>query len=363
LNLRRLAESVALPLLAVVGALVVGGMVMASSGMAPLDGFSAILYGALGTPSRLGATLNKSIPLILVGLAVALPWRCGLLNIGGEGQIYMGGLAATLVALNVQGLPWAAHAPLVILAGFAGGALWAAIPGWLRARLKMNELITTIMLNYVAFWIVSYLVHGVMKDPAGGGYPWSVEFPATASLPILLPAYRVHLGLALALAAALVAHFGLWHTVFGLEVRMAGDGPELARLAGIKVERTLVAAMAIGGGLAGLAGMAEIAGVQHRLSDFFSSNYGFDAITVAMVAGGNPLGVILAGLFFGVLRTGADSASRAAGMPASISSIIQAVALLFLVAGRSPVLVRALARRQTERKVHVRDTQPSTAVN
>jgi simple sugar transport system permease protein len=341
-----------MPIFAIFLALVFGGIVMVISGIKPLEGYQAMLRGAFGGPARLGVTLTKATPLILAGLGVALPLRCGLVNLGAEGQVYIGALTATLAAIAFRGLPWAIHMPLVIAAAFLGGALWGAIPGWMRARLKLNELITTIMLSYIAFWIVSYLVHGPMKDPAGGGYPWSVEIPETAVLPIIFKEHRINLGIVLALIAAILSHLLLWSTTFGYKMRAVGAGPLAARLAGINARRTTVLTFAIGGGLAGMAGMSEIMGVQFRLSDFFSPGYGWDGVVIAMAGQANPIGVVLMGLFFGALRNGADSASRSIAMPASISLMIQASALLFVIAGNSAVLRRKLARRRT----HARDS-------
>lgn len=352
-------SAVVMPTLAILLALAFGGLVMATSGIKPLEGYQALFRGAFGGPARIGVTVTKATPLILAGLGVALPLRCGLVNLGAEGQVYIGALTATIAALAFHDLPWAVHMPLVIAAGFAGGALWGAIPGWLRARLKLNELITTIMLSYIAFWIVSYLVHGPMKDPSGGGYPWSVKLPESAVLPIIIKQYRINLGIVLALVAAALSHFLLWHTSFGFEMRAVGAGPMAARLAGINSERTTVLTFSIGGGLAGLAGMSEIMGVQFRLSDFFSPGYGWDGVVVAMAGQANPLGVVLIGLFFGALRNGAESASRSIGMPASISLIIQASTLLFVIASNSVVLRRSLSRRQ----IHDRDTSPAVPVD
>ncbi|MBN1668646.1 MAG: ABC transporter permease [Anaerolineales bacterium] len=354
------ARSLLVPLAATLAALMVGGLVMALIGINPWAGFKAIFEGAFSSPTRIGAALTKATPLILAGLAVALPFRSGILNIGGEGQIYIGALAATLVALGPKDLPIAIHLPLVLLAGFAGGFVWGAIPGWLRAKLKLNELITTIMLNYVGFWIVSYLVHGPIKDPGGSGYPWSVKIPVTAELPILLKSYQINLGLAVALIMAVVSHFLLWRTSFGFEMRAVGCGREAARLAGIDPKRTIILTLAIGGGLAGLAGLAEVMGVQHRLSDFFSPNYGYDAVVVALVGQSSPLGVVIAGLFFGALRSGTDAAARTIALPASIAHIIQALTLLFVIGSNSDIFKRFWQKR---RKASVRNVGSTTPVS
>jgi general nucleoside transport system permease protein len=351
-------RSLVVPLAAAIAAVFVGVFVMALTGLDPWEGLQALAWGAFGSEARLGVTLTKATPLILAGLAVALPFRSGLLNIGGEGQLYIGALFATLAALGFNGLPAVIHLPLVVIAGFTGGALWGAIPGWLRAKLKLNELITTIMLNYVAFWVISYLVHGPMKDPNGGGYPWSVEIPESSILPIIATGLRINLGLVLALAAAALAAFVLWRTCFGFEMRAVGSGPLAARLAGINIERTVVLTLALGGGLAGLAGMAEIMGVQYRLSDFFSPGYGFDGVVVALVGQSNPVGVVIAALFFGAVRNGAESASRSIGVPASIALIIQTLTLLFVVGSNSPVLARAWLRRRQKRAADARPAVP-----
>jgi simple sugar transport system permease protein len=346
------------PLLATVAALAVGMVVIATAGIDPWTGIKALLYGAFGTPARVGVTITNATPLILAGLAVALPFRCGLLNIGGEGQVYMGALAATVVALGLHGLPWAVHMPLVIVSGFAGGAAWGAVPGWLRARLKLNELITTIMLNYVAFWIVSYLVHTVMKDPNGGGYPWSVQIPESAVLPMILSQYRINLGIVLAVGLVAVTAFVLWRTCFGFEMRAVGSSPLSSRLAGINIERTTVLTLALGGGLAGLAGLTEVMGVQHRLSDFFSPGYGFDGLVVALVGQSNPVGVLVTALFFGALRNGVESASRSTGLPESIAQLLQALTLLFVIGSNSVVFVRMWHKRRQERAAGARTTVP-----
>jgi len=351
-------RAVGVPLLAIIAALALGGGVMALSDIGRLEGYVALARGAFGGPSRIGVTVTKATPLILAGLGVALPFRCGLINLGGEGQVYIGALLATVVAIALPELPWAISMPLVIASGFLGGGLWGAIPGWLRAEFDLNELITTIMLGYIAFWVVSYLVHGPMKDPSGGGYPWSVKVPDSAVLPILLKKYRINLGIVLALLAAVVSHFILRRTAFGFEMRAVGAGPEAARMAGIDAKRTTILTFLLGGGLAGLAGMVEIMGVQFRLSDFFSPGYGWDAVVVALAGQTTPIGVVLIGLFFGALRNGADSASRSIGVPASISLIIQALTLLFVIGSNSTVLFRAIRRRRTTRAADVDPAVP-----
>lgn len=337
--------------LAIAGALLVSGGTLALAGYRPLEVYGVMVDGALGSPQAIGVTVTNAIPLILAGLGVALPFRSGLLNIGGEGQIYIGALGATLVALAFPGLPPAVHLPLALLGGFVGGGLWGAIPGWLRASKNLNEIITTIMLNYIGFWVVSYLVHGPLKDPDSYGYAWTVKVPLSARLPTILPDARIHLGIVVAVILAALAHFLLWHTTLGFEMRAVGAGPETSRFAGIAVRRSTVLSLLIGGGLAGTAGAAVILGVQYRLSDFFSPGYGFDAIAVALVGQTTPFGVVGAGLFFGALSNGVGSAHRALGVAQGTTSFIQGVTMMFIIASQSLTLIRLLQKRRTVRLV------------
>ncbi|OGR91228.1 MAG: hypothetical protein A2V88_11135 [Elusimicrobia bacterium RBG_16_66_12] len=344
-------QAVILPVAAVLAALGVGSVMIALAGFKPLEIYASMAVAAVGTPQGLGVSVTNAIPLILAGLGVALPFRCGLLNIGGEGQIYVGALFATLVGLGLHGLPLAVHLPLALLAGFIGGGIWGAIPGFLRASRGLSEIIVTIMLNYIGFWIVSYLVHGPLKDPESYGYSWTMKVPVTAQLPIILPEARIHLGIVVALLAACVAHYLLWHSVPGFEMRAVGAGAQTARFAGIRVGRSTVLSMFIGGGLAGLAGTSVILGVQYRLSDFFSAGYGFTAIAVALVGRTSPVGVVFAGLFFGGLLNGVNNAQRSVGIPMGIALSLQGLILLFMIAGQSPALIRWLRKRRTARRV------------
>ncbi len=360
-NLRSLGRALFIPMGAVALALLIGALLIAAVGVAPGTAYAKLFQGAFGIdplwilgqpladlisrPIRLGNSITEAIPLILAGLAVALPFRCGLLNIGGEGQLYMGGLGATLVGLYVGGLPPALHLALALSAAFVFGAVWGAIPGALRAYRGLNEIITTIMLNFVAFWIVSGLVHGPMKDTASFGYAWSPEVPEAVQLPVVIERLRVNLGFGIALIAAVVIVVLLWRTTIGFEMRAIGVSPTTARFAGMGVERGIVLAMALAGGVAGLAGACVILGVQHRLSDFFSPGYGLDAIAVALVGQVQPFGVVLSGLFFGALRTGAEAMELSVGVPKSIAVLIQALTLVFVIISQSVVIARWFARR------------------
>ena len=247
-----------------------------------------------------------------------------------------------------------------LCAGFIFGAAWGFIPGWLRVYRQLNEIITTIMLNFIAFWLISYLVHGPMKDAAGFGYPWSHELPAAAQLPRISEAARINAGFLVALAAALAVSLMMRKTTFGYQLRAVGGNPQAARFSGLPVERALLTGMSLGGGLAGLAGACVIMGVQYRLSDAFSPGYGYDAIAIMFVGQGTPLGVLLAGIFFGALRTGAETMELAVGVPKSIATVIQSLALIFAVLSQTQRLARWWAKHQTAAAAAAASTLDST---
>jgi ABC-type uncharacterized transport system permease subunit len=318
------------PLWAVVAALIVGALALMLAGINPLSAYGAMLRGTLGGLPQVGLTLQKSTPLILAGLGIAFALQCSLFNIGAEGQIYVGAMTGTLVALYVRGLPMWLHIPLCIAASFVGGAIWGGIPGYLRAKRGLSEIIMTIMLNYVGFWFVSYLVHGPIREGGASYYPQTEIVQATAQWPIFWAVGRLHIGFPIALAAAAVVYVVLYHTTLGFQIRAVGFGARAAHHAGISPTRNITIAMLVSGGLAGMAGISEVLGVQHRLSDFFSPGYGYDAIAVALLAKGNPIGVVVTAIFFGALRAGSTMMQRTMGVPSSVAEFIQGVTVLFV---------------------------------
>jgi ABC-type uncharacterized transport system permease subunit len=344
----RLAISnLAVPTLAVVTALVIGGVVMALAGSDPLLAYAGLWEGAFGSPPALSETLVWSTPFLFTGLGVALAFRAGLFNVGAEGQLAVGATLAAwlgyaLPGLVGGGLPGSVHLPLVLLGGALGGALWGAIPGWLKARTGAHEVINTIMLNYVALLGVGYLLNGMLRDPS----PLNViartpEIALDARLPRLDADLRVHAGLLLALVAVAVVWWLLARTTLGLEIRAVGANPDAARCAGMDVGRTFVVAMALSGLLAGLAGAVEVAGLTYRHELGFSIGYGFDAITVALLGRTHPLGVVPAALLLGALRNGATRMQFLAGVPIDLVTVLEGLILLFVAAD---VLVRRLYR-------------------
>jgi len=333
------------PVWAVLGALLLGAILIAIAGINPVDAYAALLEGAFGSLSGLGLTLQKTVPLLFAGLGVAFAFRCGLFNIGGEGQLHMGALLGGWLALTFAGLPAPVLLPAVLIASFIGGGIWGAIPGLLRAKWNMSEIITTILMNYIGFWFVSFMLHGPLQE-SRGYYPQSEILPGASWLPIIWPAARVHLGLVLALLAAAGVYVVLWRTTIGYQIRAVGSNRRAAEYSGIPAVRSMVLAMFVSGGLMGLAGAAEILGVQHRLSDFFSPGYGFDGIAVALLGYTHPVGVALAAVFFGGLRAGFNAIQRTEGLPLAMAQVVQGLTLILVVSSVALPRLRALLRRK-----------------
>ncbi len=301
------------------------GLMAAVVGASPLDAVGALVSGSVGSGGSLAATLLRTSPLLLTGLAVMLAFRSGVFNIGAEGQLLVGALAATAVATRTGS--WTGQAVLVLLAGAVAGALWAGIAALLRDRRGVNEVITTILLNFVALYLVSYAVDGPLKEQSGA-YPQSDPFPMTAELWRLVPGTRLHVGLLIGVTAVFVVGALLSRTSLGLRLRSAGLNPRAAQVAGFPVGRDLFLAFAISGALAGLAGAIEVAGVTGRLYERVSPGYGYTAIAIALLGGLRSGGVLLAALFFAALSTGAAAMERTAGISAVLAVAIQGATLL-----------------------------------
>ncbi len=343
---RRAVTSIALPLLAVFTALLIGALIIRVTGGDVLLAYTGLWEGSLGRPQSISETLVWSTPYILGGLAVAFAFKAALFNIGVEGQIAAGALGAVFVGYAVTGLPFPLHLLLAALAGCAAGAIWGGIAGFLKAQTGAHEVITTIMLNYVAIQMTSFLLSGPMKDPnpliAVAQTPKILQ---SARLPQILDGFRVHWGFPLAVLVAV----GLWwllnKTTTGFEVRTVGANMNAARYAGIHVGRVSVFAMALSGLLAGLAGTLEVVGLNYYHTPGFSVGYGFDSIAVALLGRSNPLGVLPAALLFGALRAGSTRMQFLSQIPIDIISLIQALVLIFVAA---PALIRWIYRIRAE---------------
>lgn len=309
-------------------ALLLAGAVLAALGHPPGAALGALWRGAFGTPAAGTATALKTAPLLLTGLAVALSFRCGVWNIGAEGQLLAGALLATALATRLwPGGPALALVPATALAGAAAGAAFGAIAGILRATRGVSEVISTILLNFVAIQMVALAVQGPLQE-ASGGYPQSEALGAAARLPAL---GRLHLGVPLSLVAALAASALLFRTAFGFRLRAVGLAPVAARFAGISPGRYGVAVLALAGALAGLGGAFEVMGVTGRLYQGLSPGTGYTAIAVALLARLHPLAVVPSALFFGALEAGAGAMQREAGVPSVVTELVQGAVILLSV--------------------------------
>ncbi|NTW12858.1 MAG: ABC transporter permease, partial [Anaerolineales bacterium] len=285
-------------------------------------------------------SLVTATPYIFAGLSVALGFRCGLFNIGAEGQFFIGALCSAYVGYSITGLPAFIHLPLALLAGAAGGAVWGMIPGYLKARFGAHEVVNTIMMNWIAFRLSDWLLNGPMK--ASGFRPVTPNIEHTAELPRFFPdPIRLNWGFILALVVAYALYWFLFKTTIGFEIRAVGANPDAAKYAGMNIIRNFVLVMALAGGLAGLAGTSQVLGVDRWVGQGFSAGYGFDAIALALLGKSHPFGVVLAALLFGFLRSGATRMQSMASVPIDIISIIQGLVIIFIAA---PDIIRWLYR-------------------
>ena len=337
---RRLAPSrkagYLIPMGSLAMALLFGAIILAIAGANPLATYWAMVVGAFGSGYAISETLVKAIPLMLCGLGVSVAFRMRFWNIGAEGQLAMGGFAAAGVALylprQLPGLsPWLLL-PCMVVAGLLAGALWGMIPALLKAYLKVNEIIVTLMMNYIAILWIEYLFYGPWRDPDGYGFPGSAPFVKAGWLP-RWPGTRVHLGLLFAIIAAILIWVVLERTKWGYEIRVIGENPRAARYAGISLIRNIILVMILSGGLAGIAGMAEVAGISHRLQKGLTVGYGFSAIIVAWLARLNPWGVLAVGVLLAGLLVGGDQIQISMGLPAAVASILQGAILFFMLGG------------------------------
>lgn len=351
-------QVVLIPVLAVLIALVLGGITMLATGVSLSTiglSFWALFVGSFGSIAALSETFTAATPVTLAALGIALAFRAGLFNIGAEGQVVLGGIAAVLAGFMITGLPAYIHIPLALLSGMLIGALWAMIAGWLKATTGAHEVITTIMLNFIAFRLSDYLLRSPPLQKAGRSDPISESVLPSAQLPKLLdwidPGLRLHFGFIIALLLVVVVYWVLFRTKIGFEFRASGANPDAARYAGIRAGLTIVLAMGAAGALAGLGGATLVLGVLGRASPGFSADVGFNAIAVALLGRSHPVGVLLAGILFGALQSGGRYMQVVAGVSIDLIGIIQALIIVFIAA---PLLVQAifpwLLRRGGEQK-------------
>ena len=336
--LQTISDNSLVPFLAILTAVVVGGVIIAFVGGNPILAYRGLIEGSFGSTKALSETAVWATPYIFAGLAVALAFKGGLFNIGAEGQLAVGAVASSLIGYALPewlgyDLPAIIHLPLAVLFGVLMGGLWAAIVGWLKAYTGGHEVINTIMMNYIALNTTSFLLNGVMKDRSPTNVIARTPLIAdSARIPPIFDGLRVHWGFILALLVA----FGIWwllnKTTVGFQIRTVGLNPDAAKYAGINVKRIIILTMALSGMLAGLAGAIEVTGLNYRHELGFSIGYGYDAIAIALLGKSHPLGVVLSAFLFAAMRNGATRMQFLTQMPVDLISMIQAFILLFVAA-------------------------------
>ena len=356
---------VALPLISILLALVVGAFVIVASQLVlpgaqldlllPVTAYSALLQGAFGNFDAIVGTLASTAPLVLGGLSVGLAFKAGLFNIGARGQFLLGALGAVAAGITLAGSPSIVAIPLALLAGFLGGAAWGFIPGLLKAVAGAHEVVVTIMLNYIADGVITAVVGGPLRQQ--GRSEAITPDVGNAALPIIIGSTG-HAGILLAIIAVVVIGWLLFRTTLGFEIRTVGANPDAARYAGMRPRLVTILTMSLAGGLAGLAGAVVILGVNHLMTPSFGTTVGFDSIAVALLGRTNPLGIVAAALLFGALRSGATLMQILAGIPKELIDVLQGTILLFLVA--NPVLQRLFRLRGVKSGLDTTETLTKT---
>jgi len=323
--------SYASPLIAIVLMLIGGLLLFTALGKDPIEGFKVFFINPLSDSYGVSELFLKATPLMLCAIGLAVGFRANVWNIGAEGQLIVGGVAASAVALFFYESEGAHVLILMVVAGAIGGMLWATIPAFLKTRFNTNEILVSLMLVYVAQLLVSWLVHGPMMDPDGFNFPQSRLFEDSALLPILVEGTRLNLAFGLAVSALLVGYIFMYRSFAGFQMQVAGYAPNAARYAGFSAKRMIWIGLLSGGGMAGLAGMSEVAGPMGQITEHVSNNYGFAAIIVAFVARLNPVGIFFASLLMALLYLGGEQAQQYLALPSSISNVCQGMLLMFLL--------------------------------
>jgi ABC-type uncharacterized transport system permease subunit len=319
------------PVLALALAAVVCALLVMLTGASPFQVFGLMLKGALGTQFAFLETLTRATPLIFTGLAAAVAFRAKLWNIGAEAQLYMGAVMTVVLGTGLLPLPWPILWPVLMVSAMIGGALVLSVPTFLKTRFGVDEVVTTLLLNFIVLLFVSMLLEGMLKDPMGLGWPQSKKVIADAQLPKLVQGKRLHLGFVIALLAALAIWIIDRKSALGYEMRAVGHNAKAAHFAGIPVNRVLAKTALLSGGLAGLAGWSEVTGLKGNLTLDLSPGFGYSGIVVAMLALLHPIGVVAAAIFVAAVFVGADAMSRTAGVPSYIAHVMVAVSLLSMV--------------------------------
>lgn len=319
----------AAPIIGIIGALVAGAILLLLANANPMEAYSVLFRGAFGGTRQLQETILKAVPLALVGLGLSVALRANIWNIGGEGQFFMGALVGSVLPLLAPHLPASVLIPAMLLLGLFGGGLWAGIAAWLKLTRGMNEIISTLMLNYIALFLIQYVARGPLQDP-NGYYPESAQFVQAAQLPQVLG--RLHIGVFLALLLVPLTYLLVWRTPLGFKIRAVGSHLNVARAAGIRPSTIITFALVFSGALAGLAGIIEVSYLHTRLKGTISGGYGFTGILVALLARMHPFGIVFVAIFFAGLTIGAEAMQTVLQVPRALADTIQALVVLFVLA-------------------------------
>ncbi|MBS6956241.1 MAG: ABC transporter permease [Enterocloster asparagiformis] len=329
-KLKAAAGEVCAAVLTIAIALAIGAVLVSVSGNDPVEAYQTLFRGAFGSKQRISEVFVKMVPLCMMAFGTSVAFRAQLWNIGGNGQFILGAVAAIIPGLYLN-LPPVILLPLSLICGMIGGALWAGVAAVLKIRFSANEVITTLMLNYIATYFLAFLVHGPMKDPVGGDFPQSPNIAEALRLPLFSERLRIHGGIFVGILLVIAMLF-FWKTVLGYRIDLAGQGEKVATYSGMSVKRTVLITMMISGALTGLAGWNEIYGVQYRLLEGVASGYGDIAVVIALLGSLNPVGIVIAGFFFSALMVGGATMQRMTDVPYSIVDIIQGLVIVFIIA-------------------------------
>lgn len=345
-------KSLVTPVLATVLAIVIGAIVAAATGYNPVDVYSGLFQGSFGNLVNIGNTLTIATPLILIGLGIALAFKAGLFNIGAEGQYWVGVMAAAWFGYHFTALPGWIHVILCLVAAMVAGGLWGGIiPGLTKAYRGAHEVITTMMMSYIGIFLAKYMIEdGPMHAP--GYNPQSPEIQKSIWLPNLIPGSQLTTSIIFAVVAAVIVWWLLFHTTFGYQLRAVGSNQRAARYAGIRVPLYIVLSLGISGLLAGLAGGVQALALDHRLLDGFTSQYGYTAIVVSLLARNNPFGVIIASVFFAALQTGGQTMQMVSSVPASLTDVLSGLIIFFVAAEQLfPVTIQWYHKRRSRKVI------------
>lgn len=328
MKIKKALIQILVPIISILISFLAGALLIACIGGNPGEAYSYLLKGAFGTKANFGETIVKSIPLIFTGLAATFAYKCGVFNLGAEGQFVMGAVASISVSTLASGISGVPLLLISLLAGILAGGIWGAIPGILRITRGLNEMIVSIMLNYVAILFMGFLYSGPLRE---GSVPQTAA--VTTKLSRIMGGTRVHAGIIIALVLALALYYFLFLTAAGFKLRAVGLNQTAARYNGYSVKKYMLISFIISGAIAGLGGSVELHGTQFRLMAGFGDGYGFDGVAIALIGQLNPIGTVLVAYLFAILRTGATTMQAGSGMPTSVIDIIQALIIVFAVAG------------------------------